>query len=88
MDKKYTQEELENLSIEELRRIDSVLSKQSKGVVKSLPTQDCSEERQLFEGVRELTSPQDISEILETYLLYNEPCIKIPARPRLNSNTK
>jgi len=81
MAKKYTQEELENLSIGELRRID-------KEPPTTLPTQDCSEEKQLLNDIRQLTSPHDISEVLETYLLYNEPCIKIPVKSRLKSNTK
>jgi len=81
MAKKYTQKELENLSIQELMRID-------KEPPTPLPTQDCLEEKQLLEGIRQLTSPQDILEILNTYLLYNEPCIKIPVKSRLKSNTK
>jgi hypothetical protein len=78
MAKKYSSTQLNSMSIQQLQALDD-------GVMNP---QDCLEEKQLLNDIRQLTSAQDISEVLHTYLLYNEPCIKIPVKSRLKSNTK
>ena len=50
--------------------------------------QDCQDEVQLLEGLSQLSSVQDMLEVLETYLLYNEPCINIPVTSTLPIKTK
>lgn len=80
---KYTKKQLENLSIEELKRIDNQLSVPSKPTrprplpPKHLPTQDCSTERQILQEVSQLSSLEEMLSRLEAYARNNEPCLNM-----------
>jgi hypothetical protein len=72
MTKNYTQEELNNMSVKELQTLNEQLSNML----------ECQGEKQFIEGLSQLTSILDIKEVLDTYLLYNEPCSVISIEPR------
>ena len=81
---KYTKKQLENLSIEELMRIDREVSTPSEQPIKSkptrpkpLPSHDCREERQMLQEVSQLPLEQMLSR-LEAYTRNNQPCLSVP----------